>query len=333
LTAIYGSLYSCADVLRETLTMLNFFLGWTVALGSLGFYLAGYLLPEVRREKDAIWSGVGLIYALALLTNGDNLSVGLLVGQLASATLIGWFGWQILQQRRDLSDSISQTPIPNSVQSVFPFLKQGWERLLATYTTSEDEDGDLLASGFKKASAMLAGRSDSTEPFNAPSPSSTPEATPIDADDKEDWGDEQPSESASEAIPINPVPESSLPTADPAEQAAVEHVEDELAEVESVEMIASRPEPAPPEEPPIASINPPASPATPEVTTPSLGEEIKIADEAIPAQTQTVPEEQTHAQEPDSPPDLLESLSTSSLPTIEEEWPPKEIDDIGHPES
>jgi Ycf66 protein N-terminus len=305
--------------------MLNFFLGWTVGLGSLGFYLAGYLLPEVRRKKDAIWSGVGLIYALALLTNGDRISGGLFVGQLASATLIGWFGWQTLQQRRELSDATSQTPIPHSIQSVFPFLKQGWERLRTTYTDSEDEDGDLLASGFKKASALLAGRSDSAESFNATSTRSKPEAAPIHTEEKEDWGDDQPSESSSRTIPANPLPETSPPVAE-----SVEHLE-------RSEAIAKdpHPEPVPPEEPPTASTDNAVPTETSEVT-PSIVEEIKVVDEVVSTQPQTISEEQISAsvQEPDSQPDLSQPSSTSASPTGEEEnWPPQELDDASHHES
>jgi hypothetical protein len=304
--------------------MLNFLLGWTVGLGSLGFYLAGYLLPEVRRKKDAIWSGIGLIYALALLTNGDRVSFGLLVGQLASATLIGWFGWQTLQQRRDLSDAISQTPIPNSVQSIFPFLKQGWERLRATYTGSENDDGDLLASGFKKASALLGGRSDPAESFNATSTRSKPEAAPTHAEEKDDWGDEQPSDSSSQTIPVNPPIETSLPVAESAE-----HPEDAPAAVESVEAIA------PPEEPSVANIDTAASTVTSEVT-PSIVEEREVAEEISPAQAQAVSEEQitSSIQEPDPQTDSLEPSSNSSSPTgREENWPPQEPDDTDHRES
>ncbi len=301
--------------------MLNFLLGWTVALGSLGFYLAGYLLPEVRRKKDAIWSGIGLIYALALLTNGDRVSFGLLVGQLASATLIGWFGWQTLQQRRDLSDAISQTPIPNSVQSVFPFLKQGWKRLQATYADSENDDGDLLANGFKKASALLAGRSNSAEPFNTASTRSKPEAAPIDSEEKEDWEDDRPSDSSEREVSVNPSIETDLPIVE-----SVEHIA-----VESAEAIASHQESAPPEEPLVTSTDA-ASTETLEVA-PSIGEEI---EEAIPDQAQAVSEEQiaSFIQEPDLQPDSLEPSSNSSPPTREEEnWPPQEPDDIDHRES
>jgi Ycf66 protein N-terminus len=200
------------------------------------------LLPEVRRKQDAIWSGVGLIYALALLTNGDRISFGLLVGQLASTTLIGWFGWQTIQHRRELSDAISQTPIPNSVQDVFPFLKQGWKRLRSTYASSEDDGGDLLASSVKKASALLAGKSEPVESFSAAT-RSNPEGASIQSE--EDWADEPPSNAPVQDVPIHPVPEPSAPIAESVEHSEAKPVEDVPATViESAEAIAP-PEPAP----------------------------------------------------------------------------------------
>ncbi len=224
--------------------MLNYVLGWAVSLGSLGFYLAGYLLPEVRRKQDAIWSGVGLIYALALLTNGDRISFGLLIGQLASATLIGWFGWQTLQHRRDLSNAVSQTPIPNSVQNVFPFLKQGWERLRSTYASPEDDGGDLLASGVKKASALLAGKSEPVESFRTTVTHSTPEAAPTQAE--EDWADEPSSNATAQDVSVNPVPETSTPIAESVEHSEAKPVEDVPATViESTEAAIAPPGPVP----------------------------------------------------------------------------------------
>jgi Ycf66 protein N-terminus len=224
--------------------MLNYVLGWAVSLGSLGFYLAGYLLPEVRRKQDAIWSGVGLIYALALLTNGDRISFGLLVGQLASATLIGWFGWQTIQYRRDLSDANSQTPIPNSVQGVFPFLKQGWERLRSAYANPEDDGEDLLASGVKKASALLAGKSEPIESFSSAANRSNPETAPIQSEDDDNWADEPSSNTTAHDVSVNPVPATSAPITESVEHEA-EPVEDVPATViERAEAIAP-PEPAP----------------------------------------------------------------------------------------
>jgi hypothetical protein len=303
--------------------MLNYLLGWTVGLGSLGFYLAGFLLPEVRRKKDAIWSGVGLIYALALLTNGDRISVGLVLGQLASTTLIGWFGWQILQQRRDLSDSVSQTPIPDSVQAVFPFLKQGWERLIATYTSQSDDDGDLLASSFKKASAALAERSDSPKPPKPTPAPSDPKVAPVHSQEQDEWENDPSGNPSAQNMPVNssPAPSTVAESAEHTEvvpEEVVPQIETEVASAMVVDAIA------PPEAPPIVSVNI-AEPVEHAEIAPAAEEEMKAVDTSMPPEAQAPPEAAiaSSAQEPDS--QLESSQSSSNAPAGEEEnWPPKD---------
>jgi Ycf66 protein N-terminus len=292
--------------------MLNYVLGWAVSLGSLGFYLAGYLLPEVRRKKDAIWSGVGLIYALALLTNGDRISFGLLVGQLASATLIGWFGWQTIQYRRDLSDAISQTSIPHSVQGVFPFLKQGWERLRSTYASSEDDGGDLLASGVKKASALLAGKSEPVESFSSAANRSNPEAAPIQSEDDDNWADEPSSNTTAHDVSVTPVPETSALIAESVEHSTAEPVEDIPATViESAEAIA------PPEPAPVTNVE---SAESVEHSDAASTEEAQttIVDAAIP-HPQLIP-----AEDPVTPSNEDPAQPSSSATGGDDDWPPRD---------
>jgi hypothetical protein len=119
--------------------MLNNLLVWTIALGSVGLYLSRFFVPEVQRKSDLIWSGIGLFYALILLADSDRIKGGLLLGQMASVALIVWFGWQTLQQRRQLVSSQDQTPLPDSVDGILPFVKTGWGRLREAY-----QDGTLL---------------------------------------------------------------------------------------------------------------------------------------------------------------------------------------------
>jgi hypothetical protein len=127
--------------------MLSYLLVWIVSLGSVGFYLSGFLLPEVARKYDPIWSGLGLIYALDLLADHSRIRGGLLLGQMASVALIVWFGWQTVQQRRQLTPETERTPLPNSIDGVIPFLKQGWERLLAAYGQDAPEQSSGLVPG------------------------------------------------------------------------------------------------------------------------------------------------------------------------------------------
>jgi Ycf66 protein N-terminus len=113
--------------------MLNHLLAGTVALGSLVLFLSGFFFPEVQRKPDLAWSGVALLYALLLFAEGDRTSGGALLGHIASVALILWFGWQTLQQRRQFSPSEHQTAIPGSLETLMPFLKDGWGRLVVTY--------------------------------------------------------------------------------------------------------------------------------------------------------------------------------------------------------
>lgn len=113
--------------------MLNHLLAGVVALGSLVLFLSGFFFPEVQRKPDLAWSGVALLYALLLFAEGDHTSGGELLGHIASAALILWFGWQTLQQRRQFAAPEAQTAIPGSLDTLMPFLKEGWGRILVTY--------------------------------------------------------------------------------------------------------------------------------------------------------------------------------------------------------
>jgi Ycf66 protein N-terminus len=79
--------------------MLTILLALGVGLGSFALYMSAFLYPEVYRKGDLIWSGVGLFYALVLWICADRITGGVLLGQLASVSLIGWFGWQTMTAR------------------------------------------------------------------------------------------------------------------------------------------------------------------------------------------------------------------------------------------
>ena len=79
--------------------MLTFLLALVVGLGSLALYLAAFFYPELHRKGDLVWSGVGLFYALVLWICAERITGGVLLGQMASVSLIGWLGWQTLLAR------------------------------------------------------------------------------------------------------------------------------------------------------------------------------------------------------------------------------------------
>lgn len=111
--------------------MLTFLLALLVGLGSLALYLSGFLYPEVYRKNDLIWSGVGLFYALVLLVCGDRITGGVLLGQMASVSLIGWFAWQTLDARlghtpstEELKSKVGEALQPENRTRIFGQMKQ-----------------------------------------------------------------------------------------------------------------------------------------------------------------------------------------------------------------
>jgi hypothetical protein len=96
--------------------MLAYILALAVGLGSLGIYLAAFFLPEIHRKIDFYWSGVGLFYALMLWVCAGRLTGGVLLGQIAAVSLLGWFCWQTLTLRRQLVPAAQQTELPTTAE-------------------------------------------------------------------------------------------------------------------------------------------------------------------------------------------------------------------------
>ena len=96
--------------------MLAYILALAVGLGSLGIYLAAFFLPEIHRKTDFYWSGVGLFYALMLWVCAGRLTGGVLLGQIAAVSLLGWFCWQTLTLRRQLVPVEQQTELPTTAE-------------------------------------------------------------------------------------------------------------------------------------------------------------------------------------------------------------------------
>lgn len=95
--------------------MLAYFLALAVGLGSFSIYIAAFFFPEVHRKTDFAWSGVGLFYALILWACAGRITGALLLGQMAAVALLGWFAWETLSLRRQVTPIAQQTPIPQSV--------------------------------------------------------------------------------------------------------------------------------------------------------------------------------------------------------------------------
>ncbi|MEY3825930.1 MAG: hypothetical protein RLZZ148_743 [Cyanobacteriota bacterium] len=77
-------------------------LTYIIAIAGIAFFS-----PDVHRQDDFLWSGVGLFYALVLWICAERITGAVLLGQTAAAILIISFGWQTLQLRRTPGDAQS----------------------------------------------------------------------------------------------------------------------------------------------------------------------------------------------------------------------------------
>lgn len=117
--------------------MLAYFLSVIVGSGSVGMYFTAFLFPEIYRKQDLLWSGVGLLYALVLWVEANQLSGGLLVGQTASVLLLGWFAWQNITLRQQLTNfdqQISSLPPP-------------WIEIRQEFLVAEQSTGPVVDQG------------------------------------------------------------------------------------------------------------------------------------------------------------------------------------------
>ncbi|BAU10338.1 Ycf66 family protein [Leptolyngbya sp. NIES-3755] len=88
--------------------MLTYLLALAIALGSFGLYMSAFFYPEIYRKGDLVLSGVGLFYALVLWICADRITGAVLLGQIASVSLIGWFGYQSLTFRLGYTPSTAE---------------------------------------------------------------------------------------------------------------------------------------------------------------------------------------------------------------------------------
>lgn len=118
--------------------MLSYLLALVVGLASFSLYMAAFFFPEVYRRYDFFWSGVGMFYALVLWVCAGRITGGLLLGQIASVALLGWFGYQTLQLRREQMPVEQRTPLPASANSAWEVAQITVQQLRASFRESAD---------------------------------------------------------------------------------------------------------------------------------------------------------------------------------------------------
>jgi len=93
--------------------MLSYALAIAVALSSLVLFSTAFLMSDIHRQDDFLWSGVGLFYALVLWFCARNITGAVLLGQTAAATLLVSYNWQTLKLRKAVANPERATAIAN----------------------------------------------------------------------------------------------------------------------------------------------------------------------------------------------------------------------------
>ncbi len=287
--------------------MLNHLLAVIMELGGLSLFLSGFFFPEVRRKSDFAWSGVALLYALVLWIEGDSTPSGALLGHIASVALILWFGWQTLTQRRQFAPPEDQTAIPGSLETLTPFLKDGWAQIMVAYGETSAWVQNQLA---KEDSGTLPERQ-------------TP-STPLQDASDEDW---ENSGASSTSLPG----ETSESSTEPVAEVLESETDIELTQVQETPEIVSDPILIQAESEEIqspivseAQASPDlAHPATPTVTeAPTTAETDNSPQKAIVAEATSVSDAEQNNPYTEDP---EEKTNVSTLEDDDGSWPPKDL--------
>jgi Ycf66 protein N-terminus len=98
--------------------MLTYLLALVVGLSSFALYMSAFFYPELYRKGDLAWSGVGLFYALVLWFSAERITGGVLLGQIAGVSLLGWLGWQALNARWGQTSLDQQAGIQTGLEKI-----------------------------------------------------------------------------------------------------------------------------------------------------------------------------------------------------------------------
>ncbi len=93
--------------------MLSYALAIAVTLSSLVLFSTAFLISDIHRRDDFLWSGVGLFYALVLWFCARNITGAVLLGQAAATVLIVSYSWQTLKLRKAVANPAKASAINN----------------------------------------------------------------------------------------------------------------------------------------------------------------------------------------------------------------------------
>ncbi|MGB2926511.1 MAG: Ycf66 family protein [Limnothrix sp.] len=179
--------------------MLAQVLAIAVALGSTLLFLTAFIFPKLHRQDDFFWSAVGLFYALVLWVCAGQIVGAILLGQLASVVLLGWFAWETLRLRQAIIDP-SKIPNLNKV-SLIGYVKQSFNKpkpVVAPKTKAAKNKSESTPAVAKSTDTSVTTESDAAEVAIAP-PTVNPTVVTETGEDASSTAFEQ-SESVAEAV-------------------------------------------------------------------------------------------------------------------------------------
>jgi Ycf66 protein N-terminus len=160
---------------------MAYVLAMMVGLGSFGLYMSAFFFPEVHRKYDLVWSGVGLFYALVLWVCAGRITGGVLLGQMSSVALLGWFSWQNLQLRRDRTPPDQQTQLPDSVKTANDAVTVGRQTLKSLF----NRKAQATPSTATVSATAPAGQTKSARPANVKKTAATTASETVSAERSE----------------------------------------------------------------------------------------------------------------------------------------------------
>ncbi|MGF1591358.1 MAG: Ycf66 family protein [Pleurocapsa sp.] len=106
--------------------MLSYVLAIAVATSSLVLFSTAFLMSDIHRKDDFLWSGVGLLYAVILWYCAHNITGAVLLGQAAATVLLVSASWQTINLRKAIANPAKAAEISNFsvVQSIKDLLKR-----------------------------------------------------------------------------------------------------------------------------------------------------------------------------------------------------------------
>ena len=93
--------------------MLSYALAIAVAISSLVLFSTAFLMSDIHRQDDFLWSAVGLIYALVLWFCARNITGAVLLGQASASILLVSYSWQTLKLRKAVAHPERASEINN----------------------------------------------------------------------------------------------------------------------------------------------------------------------------------------------------------------------------